>query len=204
MAYRWPWTQLWRHDESMQATWAEPVLMTADELLVMPDDGWRYELIEGRLVRMSPTGYSRNRVSMNLAAEVVGFVRSHALGVVLGQEAGFVLSCPGEPDTLLAPDLAFITADRLPPADFEGYARLAPDLVAEVISPSQTLPQLQQKATVWLRHGVQVVWLVIPEARTIEVWRPDSDLRTLREGDVLGGEDVLPGLAIPVRTIFAS
>jgi Uma2 family endonuclease len=104
---------------------------------------------------------------------------------------------------VLAPDLAFIRTERTPPAGFSGYPRLAPDLVAEVISLSQTLPQLEQKADVWLRHGVRLVWLVNPETRTVEVWRPNSRPSTLHEGDTLTGEDVLPGLAVPLTAIFA-
>src|SRR5437764_4160823 len=119
------------------APWAEPVLMTAEGLLQLPEDGWRYELVEGRLVRMSPTGGRHGQVAAELLLAVGSFVREHGLGVVFAAETGFWLSAPGEPDTVLAPDLALVRAGREPHPVPDGYPRLVPDLVAEVASPSQ-------------------------------------------------------------------
>src|SRR5947209_5174745 len=163
----------------IQAIWAKPVLVTAGELLTLPDDEWRYELVEGRLVRMSPAGDRHNRASARLFGAVYGFVSPRGLGEVYPQESGFLVSEPGEPDTVLAPDLAFVRADNVPRPAVEGFPRIAPDVVAEVISPSQTLPQLRQKAETWLACGVKHVWILVPETRTVEVWSAGGPRITL-------------------------
>ncbi len=120
------------------APWTEPVLITAEELLQLPDDDeWRYELVEGRLVRMSPIGGQHGRVVMALLAAVHRFVEEQRLGEVFPAKTGFWISPKTAPDTVLAPDLALISAGREPDPGVEGYPRLAPDLVAEVASPSQ-------------------------------------------------------------------
>jgi len=118
------------------APWAEPVLMTAEELLRMPEDEWCYELVEGRLVRMPPTGWKHGRIVTALFLAVGRYVEEQGLGEVLPAETGFWISPEGGPDTVLAPDLAFVCAGQQPDAGVEGFPRLAPDLVAEVASPS--------------------------------------------------------------------
>src|SRR5436309_1127327 len=130
----------------INATWANPVLATAEDLLALPEDGWRYELVEGRLVRMSPAGDQHNRVSGRLFRALDAFVFPRGLGEVYPQESGFLLSKEEDPDLVLAPDLAFVRAEHVPRPPVGGYPRIAPDTVAEVISPSQTLPQLREKA----------------------------------------------------------
>ncbi|MBV9280227.1 MAG: Uma2 family endonuclease [Chloroflexi bacterium] len=187
----------------IQATWAKAVLLTAGELLALPDDEWRYELIEGRLVRMSPAGDRHNRTSARLFRTVDGFGSPRGLGEVHPQKKEFLLSREGEPDTVLAPDLAFVRAENVPRPPIEGYPRIAPDMVAEVISPSQTLPQLRQKAETWLACGVRQVWILVPEARTVEVWNAGRPPRTLGEDGILAGEDALTGLTVAVADLFA-
>jgi Uma2 family endonuclease len=187
----------------IHATWAKPVLVTAAELLALPDDEWRYELVEGRLVRMSPTGDRHNRTTGRLFRAVDGFVTPRGLGEVYPQDSGFLVSETGEPDTVLAPDLAFVRAEKVPQPSVEGYPRIAPDVVAEVISPSQTLAQLRQKAETWLACGVRQVWIVVPEARTIEVWSAARPPITLGDGDTLTGEDALAGFMVAVAELFA-
>jgi Uma2 family endonuclease len=184
------------------APWAEPVLMTADELLRLPEDGWHYELVEGRLVRMSPTGRTHGRALMGLLGAVYSFVQERELGEVLPAETGFWISAPGEPDTVLAPDLAYVRSGRLPAEETPGFIRLAPDLVAEVASPSQGRRELAAKARRWSRAGVRVIWLVMPNERVVEVWRDGELVETDSVGDELSGEDVLPGFRLPVAQIF--
>lgn len=151
---------------------------------------------------MSPAGDRHNRASARLFRAVDGFVAGRAVGEVYPQESGFLLSQPGEPDTVLAPDLAFVRAANVPRPPIEGYPRLAPDVVAEVISPSQTLAQLRHKAEIWLAHGVQQVWILVPETRTVEVWREGNPPVILGEDDVLAGEDILSGFTVAVATLF--
>ncbi len=186
----------------MLAPWAEPVLMTAEELLRLPDDEWRYELVEGRLVRMSPTGWSHGRVVMALLRAVDRFVEEHHLGEVCPAETGFRISAEGEADTVLAPDLAYVRAGREPAPGTEGYPHLAPNLVAEVVSPSQGRSEMGAKAQRWLSAGVQLVWIVAPEARTVEVWRDGGLVRIVTDEEELAGEEVLPGFAVAVADLF--
>jgi Uma2 family endonuclease len=184
------------------APWAEPVLMTADELMQLPEDGWRYELVEGVLVRMSPTGRKHGHIVMALLLAVGRFVEENRLGEVLPAETGFWISPVGRPDTVLAPDLAFIRRQREAEAQIEGYPRLAPDLVAEVVSLSQGHAEMQVKAEWWLRAGVHLVWLVFPRTRTLEVWSDHGLARVLTAGDELSGEDILPGFVLPLTRLF--
>lgn len=184
------------------APWAKPVLMTAEELSRVPEDGWSYELVEGRLVRMSPTGGKHGRVVMALLRAVDRFVEEQRLGEVFPAETGFWISSDGGPDTVLAPDLAFVGAHKEADSEAEGYPRLAPDLVAEIASPSQGRAELAAKAQRWLGAGVRLVWIVLPKTETIEVWRDGDPLRTLSSEDELTGQDVLPGFTYPVRRLF--
>ena len=184
------------------APWAELVLMTAEELLQLPDDEWRYELVEGRLVRMTPTGGKHGRVVMALLLAVGRFVEEQRLGEVFPAETGFWISREGGPDTVLAPDLAFVRAGREPDPGAEGYPRLAPDLVAEIASPSQGREEMAAKARWWLSAGVRLVWIVLPEARTVEVWRDGKLARIITPEEELSGEEVLPGFVYPITHLF--
>jgi Uma2 family endonuclease len=184
------------------APWAEPVLMTADQLFHLPEDGWRYELVKGRLVRMAPTGSEHGRVATELFFAVTQFVKEHGLGLVFPPETGFLISLKGQADTVLAPDLALVRAERKQAADVTGYARLAPDLVAEVASPSQGRREMRAKARQWLESGVRMAWLVFPRSRSVEVWRPGESARLLSEADSLTGEDVLPDFSVSVASLF--
>jgi Uma2 family endonuclease len=184
------------------APWAEPVLMTAEELLRLPDDEWRYELVEGRLVRMSPTGAEHGRIVTALFLAVGWFVRERRLGEVFPAETGFWISPEGGSDTVLAPDLAFVRAGREAGARVKGFPRLAPDLVVEVASPSQGRREMGAKAQRWLSGGVRLVWLVLPEERVVEVWRGEALARIVPRGEELSGEEILPGFVFPVADLF--
>jgi Uma2 family endonuclease len=193
------------------ASWSEPAdagpWMTADDLARLPDDARGYELVEGRLVRMSPTGGEHSYIAMDLGAVLHTFVKMHHLGIVLGAETGFLLSHPGELDTVLAPDVAFVRADRVPPkgsAEWRGFWRLAPDLVVEVASPSQRRPELAQKAHRWLAAGARLLWVIWPASREIDVWRPGADAPVMTFGiaDTLDGLDVVPGFAYAIKHLF--
>ncbi|HKO23144.1 MAG TPA: Uma2 family endonuclease, partial [Chloroflexota bacterium] len=191
-----------------QAPWAEIVphtgLMTEEELLALPEDGWQYELVEGRLVRMPPSGLRATQVAFIIGAALFAFAQPRKLGVVTGADGGYKLG----PGSDLAPDVGFVRADRLPPRNSPDYDRLvsgAPDLAVEVASPTQRRPALRRKAQRYLAAGTRLVWIVWPKHQQIEVWRP-GDTRpsaTLGVADTLDGDDVLPGFTYPVSDIFA-
>jgi Uma2 family endonuclease len=184
--------------------------MTVDELLTLPNDGWQYELVEGRLVRMPSSGLEASKIAAELIWALISFVKPRGLGSVTGADGTYNLTQPGdEGETGLVPDVAFVRAERLPPRTSPEYAKaphLAPDLVAEVVSPSQFRPEMAEKARRYLAAGVQIVWIIWPKAQQVDVWRP-SDLSqptaTLGTHDRLDGLDVLPGFTHPVADLFA-
>lgn len=156
---------------------------------------------------MTPTGGDQSLVTLQLDTELRLFVRTHSLGVVLTGEPGFLISQPGELDTVLAPDVAFVRAERVPPRgspERSSYWPLAPDLVAEVASPSQYPPELAENAKRWLTAGVRLVWIIWPEAQRLDVWRPGKEIptATLQASDTLDGMDVLPGFTYPLASLF--
>jgi Uma2 family endonuclease len=185
--------------------WGEPARWTAEDLLTLPDDGWHYELVQGRLVRMAPTSWRHGHATNRLQRALDRYVEAHELGEIAPAETGFDLTRPGEPeDTVLAADIAFVGADRIPAPDVDTFARLAPDLVVEIASRGQHRPGMHAKARLWLERGVRLVWLVWPRRRTIEVWLPgDEQPRTLLAvGDLLDGGEILPGFTYPVADVF--
>jgi Uma2 family endonuclease len=190
------------------APWAEPVLYTADDLAGMPDDAWHYELVRGRLVRMPPTGWEHGSLESRLDRILAAFVDEHRLGTVVVGEAGFLLSRPGEEETVLGADVAYVAAGRTPDAASHGasaFPRLAPDLVVEIASPSQSRRDLEAKVRIWLDAGVRLAWVVWPAERSIDVWRADAARphEYLGAAATLTGEDVLPGFQYQVADLFA-
>ena len=186
------------------APWAEPVPdapfpLTADDLLLLPDDGYTYELVEGRLVRMPGSGLEASTVALNLASALVAFVRAQKLGRVTGADGEYRLSADDAPyETALVPDVAYVRADRLPPRNspqYRGAPHLAPDLVAEIASPNQYRPGMAAKSRLYLEHGVKLVWIVWPADQQVDVWRPESD----EPAETLGIADSLDGLDVGVR-----
>ena len=176
-------------------------LMTADELLMLPDDGKRYELIEGVLNERALSGVVHGWTAMEAGALIYEYVRPRGLGAVFAPGTGFVLST--DPDTVRAPDAAFVAADRLPPGDPPpGYLRLAPDLVVEAVSPSDATSDLQSKVFAWLDAGCRLVWVVYPNTRSVTVYRSREDVRVLGEADTLNGSPVFDGFSAEVRDLF--
>ena len=176
-------------------------LVTADELLRMPDDGKRHELIEGELIEMAPAGGRHGNIGVRIAGFLFQHIYQTNLGELFGADTGFFLQ--RDPDTVRAPDAAFIAIERIPPDGIPtGFVHTIPDLVVEVVSPNDRAGQVQAKVEQWIEHGVKVVWLVHPERRSITVYRSLSDVHVLQEGDTLTGEPVLPDFSCPVAEIF--
>ena len=173
-------------------------LTTVEDVERLPDDDFRYALLWGVLYRMPPPKFVHGRVTNTIGRHVGNFVDEHGLGVV-SAEAGFVLA--RDPDVLLEPDVAFVRADRVP-IDQEVYPELAPDLVVEVVSPSNTGPAIADKVRAYLEAGVRLVWVFSPRRRSVAVHRPDQPVRELSEADDLNGEDVLPGFRVRVGSLF--
>jgi Uma2 family endonuclease len=175
--------------------------MTADELWTMPEDGMRRELVAGELREMSPVGERHGDAVQNINRALDAHVRAHRLGRVR-PEIGYLLE--SDPDTLRAPDLSFVRADRLSPSGpAPGFYRGAPDLAIEVVSPHDRYSEVKAKVREYLAAGTAMVIVVDPDDRTVAVYRPGHDPLELTEAGVIDGENVVPGWKLPVRDIFA-
>jgi Uma2 family endonuclease len=178
-------------------------LMTAQDLLQLPDDNHRYDLIRGELQRMPPAGDEHGYVAMDLGRRVANHVADNSLGRCYAAETGFILE--REPDTVLAPDFAFVRAGRVQSSDpYTGYRPLAPDLVIDVLSPTARRRETEEKMRLYVALGVRLAWLVDLRRRTVTVFAAGRLSRDLSADDVLDGEDVLPGFRLPVTSIVIS
>lgn len=150
---------------------------------------------------MPPTGLEHSDHQSVLDTSLGYFVRKNRLGRVFVGDPGFLLT--SNPDTVRAPDLAFVRRERLSePRGPRGYFRGAPDLAVEVISPNDLYTEVDEKVAEWLEHGAQLVFVVNPRRQTVAVHRPSQPIRVLGLGDELSGEDVVPGWSLSVRELF--
>ena len=177
-------------------------LMTAEELLRLPDDGQRHELIAGELRTMAPSGEEHGAIGMMVGTSLNNHVLAHRLGRVLGAETGFLLT--SSPDTVRAPDVAFISRERAGTEPMKGYRPGVPDLAVEVISPNDLYTEVEEKVAEWLAHGTRMVIVINPRQRTVKVHRSTTEVRHLTVDDTIDGEDVVPGWTMPVRALFAT
>lgn len=176
-------------------------LTTADELLNMPDDGWRYELIRGELLQMSPAGHAHGKFTMRVATPLGAYTDANDLGEVYAAETGYILEF--DPDTVRAPDVSFVSRERLEEiGETDGYWPAAPNLAVEVISPNDRYAEVEAKVLEWLDAGTRMVIVVNPRTRSVRVHHSPSDVVTLTVDDVLDGGDVVPGWSLPVSRIF--
>ena len=177
-------------------------LTTVEELERDGTPEGRYELIDGELVEISPSGGNSSSVGATVLVYLDNHVRPRRLGKLYNAEGGFVLF-PGR-DVVRAADVAFVRADRLPPPpERRGFLRLAPDLVVEVISPSDRMSEVLDKVGMWLEAGVRLLWLVDPRVRTVTVYEPGRAPRVVGVGNELVGEPVLPGFRLALADLFA-
>jgi Uma2 family endonuclease len=198
-----------------RAPWAEIVpytgRLTVDELLKRPDDGWRYEVVEGVLIRVAGSGAWATTIGRRLAARLGDYVDEHDLGLVTGADG--VFKFPGA-ETVLLPAVGYLAAEQADLiADLSKPIPFPPALAAEVASPAQSADAMAAKAQQYLGAGTALVWVFWPEQGAVDVWRP-GDLRpryqdmrpsaSLRAdaGDALDGEDVVPGFSCPLAPLF--
>ena len=174
--------------------------MTGEELLLMPDDGHRHELIRGELKHKPFVGSYHGSLAANVLVLLAGYVRANGLGHTY-VAAGYILS--SDPDTVRAPDVAFVSRESLEDiGETEGYWPGAPDLVVEIISPNDRYTEVEEKVAEWLEAGARMVIVVNPRRRSVRVHRSLSDVIDLTEGDAIDGADVVPGWILPVTEIF--
>ena len=179
---------------------SESALLTAEdfEQIRLPDK--RTELVDGRLVVREPPSTEHGRIQANLAYFITDHVRRNELGVVFGQDTGFRIA--SKPDTVRGPDLAFVSRERAAEIPRRGYAALAPDFVAEILSPDDRPGEHLAKVARWLEAGTRLVWVIDPQRAQARVYRPDGSLTIVDADGVLGGETVLPGFSCPLADVL--
>jgi len=175
---------------------------TANDLLALADDENRYELVRGKLIMMTPASTRHGKFAARLVGALVGHIEEQELGQVYTAEPGFELE--SDPQTIRAPDVAFVRQERIPPeGEPEGFWAIAPDLVIEIISPSETAKMVHEKVADYLRAGTRLLWLVYPASRTVMEYHPPMEARRLTVEDDLDGGDVVLGFRYPLKRLFA-
>jgi Uma2 family endonuclease len=178
-----------------------PRLMTADDLLLLSEDDVLHELDEGRLVAIMPSGSLSSMVSAEVLTHINSFVRANRLGRCGDANWGF--KPRSDPDTVRAPDVSFVRADRIPATGIpRGFWPGAPDLAIEVLSSTQSFAEMLRKVSDYLQWGTRLVWIIDPERRTALICHPDGPVAMLGADGVLDGEDVVPGFALPLADIW--
>jgi Uma2 family endonuclease len=174
---------------------------TASELFEMPDDGFRYELVKGELRRMSPSGSEHGATIVNITVLLGQHVKANKLGVCFGAETGFKIA--SDPDTVRAPDVAFVSRERIPETGIpRKFWPGPPDFAVEVLSPGDTRREVDEKVADWLDAGARAVWVINPKRRDVTAYRSMTDVTRLSEGDELDGGGVVPGFRCRVSEIF--
>jgi Uma2 family endonuclease len=176
-------------------------LLTLEEFERLPEDNeGRLELSRGRLVREPLPDAEHGLLTGELIGRLYAFVRERRLGIVVTR-GGFILS--GDPPTVREPDLAFISAARLPKDGLSGgYWRQAPDLAVEVVSCWNTYSEIQAKVLDYLDTDCRMLWVVEPETRSLTVYRSRDDIRILTMSETLSGSDVVRGFRLPLAELF--
>lgn len=176
-----------------------PPRVTPEDLLSITDRPMP-ELVDGEMVERH-MGQKSDLIAARILILLGSCVFSHRLGWVNGAQGSYQIF-PGDPAKVRIPDGSFTRLDRLPDGPVEGHGRVAPDLVFEVVSPNDVAEDLERKIVDFFAAGVRLIWVVHPGSQIIQVWRQDGSGRWFKDGDVLDGEDVLPGFRCEVAAIF--
>jgi Uma2 family endonuclease len=175
-------------------------LYTVEDLEAMGSDV-PYELIRGALREVTPSSMKPSVTSGNIFGPLHTYVVARGLGFVTNADGGYVLM--RNPDVMVAPDVGFVRADRLPRGiDFDGFCPIPPDFAVEVQSPSDRARAVREKIDLYLEAGVPLVWWVKPDERVVAVYRPGQPAIACREGDDLDGAPALPDFRLAVAEIF--
>jgi Uma2 family endonuclease len=172
-------------------------VITDEELLRLPKDGNKYQLVDGEL-RVSPAGWAHERVVARLTARLAAWVEAHGLGDVLGSNTLYVL--PG--GNRRAPDLSFVATGRLLGAAGSVWLALSPDLAVEIVSPNDSAREVMDTVGEYLAAGVRLVWVIDPERRSAAAYRSPTDVREIAPTGNLAGDELLPGFLCPLSEIL--
>ena len=175
-------------------------LLTAEQLEKFSRDDRRYELVRGRLVQMSPVGFEHGRTVASVLHLLTAHLRSRGIGLAV-PEVGFILH--RRPDTVRAPDVAFVARDRLPNRDERGFFKGPPDAALEVLSPDDRPPEIRAKIDDYLGSGVRLVVIIDPRTKTVILHRRAASPSTFSDDDdIIDMSDILEGFRCTVREIF--
>jgi Uma2 family endonuclease len=175
-------------------------LVTAEEFARIPDDDHRYELVDGRVIRMSPPGSRHALLITRLAVVLTQHVEPNDLGLVLSS-GGFKLRTG--PDTVREPDVAFVRRDRIPAGGVPaGFWPGPPDLAIEIRSPGDRSSAIQAKVAEYLARGVRLVWVIDAQRQQVKSYRPDAPPAVHGIDDILDAPDVVPGFSCDVRLLL--
>ncbi|MFQ5637677.1 MAG: Uma2 family endonuclease [bacterium] len=173
-------------------------LMTDEDLLQLPDDGHKYEYVEGEL-QVSPANLYHEDIAVNLILRLGKVVKKLRWGRLYSSSAGFRMKS----GNLLSPDVSLVKNSRLPGGKSpEGFGYFAPDLAVEILSPSDSLAALQTKINEYFENGSEQVWVFDPRKRMATVYSSLTDYEVLNENDILRGGDLLPGFSCALKDLF--
>jgi Uma2 family endonuclease len=183
------------------STIAPKKLLTAEEFFLLPDpgDGSQQELVRGEILTMPPHGGLHGVCCLKTGRRIGNFVDDNDRGTVASNDTGFITE--REPDSVRGPDISYWSKDRLKEIPVS-YIELAPDLLVEVLSPSNTRKQILAKLREYFIKGVRLVWVIAPEDRTVTIYRTPDEGRLLHESATVTGEDVLPGFSCRVSDLL--
>lgn len=177
--------------------------LTAEDLFFLPnEEDLRRELDEGELIEMAPVSFAQGSSASALDRFLGDWAEAHSEAGEVGVEIGFVLR--RSPDVVRGPDVAFVRAERLKGRDLHRFFEGAPDLAVEILSPSQTAAQMLRKVRQYLKYGTHTVWVVVPAARQVQVYRQNGKDQVLSAArrHKLTAPDLLPGFSLPLTTLF--
>ena len=172
----------------------KPIKMTLEEFL--ESDLERYEYAKGELIPMPPTSVEHGYISANLSSLLHLYVREKQLGRVIISDTGFRVG-----EQVLIPDIAFLANARIPD-NLSKASPIPPDLAVEVVSPTDVLNRVEEKAFAYLEAGTQLVWVLKPRSKTVTVYRSETDITLLTRNDTLTGENVVEGFSCQVAELF--
>lgn len=178
-------------------------LLTVDEYALLPDEpGGRTELVDGKVVKMPLASYEHGRIVFRLVTLIGAYLLARDLGEGTTEQSGYDVG-KGHRAVVRAPDVAYMSKERAAQARGVRYSRLAPDLAVEVVSPSQNdEDEMASRARMWLDFGVRMLWVIWPDEKQVDVWRPDAEKQRLSVQGTLEGQDILPGFTLPVAKLF--
>lgn len=176
-------------------------LVTPEQFLELPDRE-RYELVGGELVEQPTMSLEGAAVAGRIVVRIGAFIEPAKLGLIFTSDASYCCF-PNDPGQVRRPDVSYIARGRLNRENYEhGHCNIAPDLAVEIVSPNDSLAEMGEKIEQYLEAGVRLVWLINPIARTAEEYRPNGPTAHVRRGGTLSAEPVLPGLSIPLSSLF--